>query len=35
MMAYIMQQVLVGLGLVWALRALWSEVRWLMEEAKE
>ena len=34
-MAYIVQQVLVGLGLVWALRALWGEVRALIEEAKE
>ena len=34
-MAYMLQQVLVGLGLVWALRALWGEVRVLMEEAKE
>ena len=33
--AFMLQQVLVGLGLVWALWALWNEMRWLMEEAKE
>lgn len=31
-MAYILQQVLVGLGLVWALRALWGEVRGLLAD---
>ena len=31
-MAYIAQQVLVGLGLAWALWVLWGEVRGLMED---
>ena len=34
-MAYIAQQILVGLGLVWAVRVLWGEVRGLMEEGIE
>ena len=34
-MAYILQQVFVGLGLIWALWALWGEVRALMEEEEE
>ena len=34
-MAYILQQVFVGLGLIWALWALWGEVRALMEEGEE
>lgn len=32
--AYVLQQALVGLGLVWALWALWGEVRALIEEIK-
>ena len=32
--AFMLQQVLVGLGLAWALRALWGEVRWIWREAK-
>lgn len=34
-MAFILQQILVGLALVWALRVLWGEVRVLMEEMDE
>lgn len=34
-MAYVLQQVLVGLAWVWVLWALWGEVRALMEEMKE
>lgn len=34
-MAYILQQILVGLGLVWAVWVLWREVRGLMEEAEK
>mgnify|MGYP000308738072 CR=1 FL=1 len=34
-MAYIAQQVLVGLGLAWALWVLWGEVRGLMGEAQK
>lgn len=34
-MAFILQQIFVGCAWVWALRALWGEVRVLMEEAKE
>lgn len=33
-MAYIAQQILVGLGLVWAVWVLWGEVRGLLEEAE-
>ena len=33
--AFMLQQALVGLGWAWALRALWGEVRALIEEAKE
>lgn len=34
-MAYIAQQIFVGLGLAWALRTLWGEVRGMLEEAAE
>ena len=34
-MAYIAQQIFVGLGLAWSLWVLWGEVRALMEEGRE
>lgn len=34
-MAYIAQQIFVGLGLAWTLWVLWGEVRGLLEEAAE
>lgn len=33
-MAYVLQQVLVGLAWVWVLWALWGEVRGLLEEVE-